>query len=153
MAEGDVSIFNSFIDDLGNGEHDIGGSDVIKIGLVTSSAAPDIDLATPTWSDFNANECTAGGNYTAEGNTVGSVTWTVDQGNDHTVFDAADVTIATNASNPTDARWAILYNDTAASDQAIGFVDLGAVIDLTAGDFAIAWGANGICRIGLGTLS
>jgi hypothetical protein len=60
------------------------------------------------------------------------------------VFDADDISITSHASNPTDARWGILYNDTAAGKNCVGYVDYGSVSDLTAGDFSITWNASGI---------
>jgi hypothetical protein len=57
------------------------------------------------------------------------------------------VDIEQNGSNPTDARWAIVYNETASNNEAIAFLDLGTNIDLSAGDFSITWSANGIYQI------
>jgi hypothetical protein len=54
------------------------------------------------------------------------------------------VSIAQNASNPNNARWAVIYNDTSAGKEAVAFVDLGGVTDLTAGAFSITWNASGI---------
>jgi hypothetical protein len=54
------------------------------------------------------------------------------------------VTIAQNASNPNNARWGVIYNDSSAGKEAVAFVDLGGVTDLTAGAFQIIWSASGI---------
>ena len=59
----------------------------------------------------------------------------------------ASVTWAKNASNPTNAAAALIYNDTQASDPAIAFVDLGGTIDMTAGALTITWNASGIFTI------
>ena len=48
---------------------------------------------------------------------------------------AAKVAIAQNASNPTDARYAIIYNDTDANKRCVAWIDLGAVLNLTLGPF------------------
>ena len=63
------------------------------------------------------------------------------------MFDADDISIAQHASNPTNARWGILYNDTSAGKECVGFVDLGAAIDLSAGAFSITWNASGIASL------
>ena len=60
------------------------------------------------------------------------------------VFDGDDISILQDGANPTDALWGIIYNDTAAGKQVIGYIDLGAVTDLSSGDFSIAWNAAGI---------
>ena len=59
-------------------------------------------------------------------------------------FDASDVSIAQDASNPNNARWGIIYNDTSAGKEAVAFLDLGGVTDLSAGAFRVTWNANGI---------
>ena len=60
-------------------------------------------------------------------------------------FDSAtNPTWAANGSNDTDAYWALIYNDTQAGDPAIGFVDLGGPIDMTAGPLTVTWNASGI---------
>ena len=50
---------------------------------------------------------------------------------------------AQNAANPTDAYYGIVYNNTNAGKEAIGFVDLGGVFDMTTGDLAVNWNASG----------
>ena len=63
-------------------------------------------------------------------------------------FDSSvNPTWAQDASNDTDAYWALIYNDTDASDSAIGFVDLGGPVDMSAGDLTITWNALGILTI------
>ena len=63
-------------------------------------------------------------------------------------FDSAtNPTWAQNASNPTNARYAIIYNDTDASDRAIAFVDLGSTIDMTVGSLTLTWNASGLFTV------
>ena len=60
-------------------------------------------------------------------------------------FDStSNPTWASNASNDIDAYWGIIYNDTAASDEAIGFLELGGPVDMTAGDLTVTFHANGL---------
>jgi hypothetical protein len=155
MAAGDFTVFDQYLTDLGNKIHDMDG-DTLKLGLVTSSVTPAASDAGPHWNgtgttDYSSNEVTPGGNYSTGGPTPGTQAWSVTS--NILKFDMADVSISQNASNPTDARWAILYNSTDANKRGIGFLDLGAVIDLSAGDFSYTVPANGVFRIGVGTIS
>ena len=147
MAAGDITWFNA----AKAFDYFVGwaGTDSVKVALVTTTTTPAATTATPSLGDFT--QVTAGGNYTAGGDVLD--TW-ANMWNDPTAggtatFDdtGASVTWAQNASNPSDARWAIIYNDTQAGDPAIAFVDLGAVIDMTAGDLTITWNASGIATV------
>ena len=150
MAINDVGIFNQFIEDMGNGLHDL-DSDVIKCGLIDSVQTPVATSANPRWGaggtvNFDTNEVSqTGGNYAAEGLDV-SGTWSQTTGTG--TFDATDISTWTiDASNPDDARWVIIYNDTATNDECIGWVDLGSAFDMTTGDLNISWNASGIFTI------
>jgi len=72
--------------------------------------------------------------------------WSRSVGTNKQDFD--DVSIAVNASNPSGAYWGIIYNDTDAGKRAVGFIELGGPIDLSAGAFSVGWNASGF-----GTLS
>jgi hypothetical protein len=155
MAAGDFTVFDQFLTDLGNKIHDMDG-DTLKFALVTASVTPAADDAGPNWNgtgttDYSGDEVTPGGNYSTGGATPGSQAWSVTS--NILKFDMADVSISQNASNPTNARWAILYNSTDANKRGIGFLDLGAAIDLSAGDFSYTVPTNGVFRIGVGTIS
>lgn len=147
MAAGDVVFFDQFLVDVQEKLHDL-ENDSIKWGLITSAATPATTTADPRWgaggtTNFLTNEVTPGGNYTTGGQANANPSVTLSAG--AAVFDADDAaTISQNGSNPTNARWAILYNDTATGKNCIGYVDLGADIDLSAGDFSITWNASGI---------
>lgn len=147
MAKGDVGLFNQFRLDIGDEVYQL-STDTYKVGLVDSTTTPTATTADPRWgaggtTNFSTNEVTAGGNYTAGGPSLGvSDHWTISGGT--STFDGDDVSILQNASNPTNARWGIIYNDTAAGKNAVGWVDLGSDSDLTSGDFSITWNASGI---------
>ena len=148
MAQGDVTLVQDFLDDLGSKLHDL-DADVIKLGLITTTTTPTTGTANPTWgaagTNWSTNQVTPGGNYTTGGPDI-SATWSQTSGLG--TFDATDVSILQNASNPTNARWGIIYNDTATNNDVIGFIDLGGDTDLSAGDFTITWNASGIFTIG-----
>lgn len=148
MAQGDVTLVQDFLDDVGSGLHDL-DANTIKLGLITSSTTPTTGTANPTWgaagTNWSTNQVTPGGNYASGGPDI-SATWGQTSGVG--TFDATDVSILQHASNPTNARWGIIYNDTATNKDVIGFIDLGGDTDLSAGDFTITWNGSGIFTIG-----
>jgi|SRR6478609_1111764 len=114
-------------------------SDTIKVALATSSYTPNQN----THDYFNdiTNEVTGTG-YTAGGATLGSKT--VTQSTTTHTFDAADTVWTTSTIT---ARYAIIYDatpGTAATNPLIAYVDFGADVSSTAGDFTITWSASGI---------
>jgi hypothetical protein len=152
MAAGDFVWFTQAKVDLGNKIHNLGsGGDTIKFALITSAATPTETTAAPHWggtgtTNFNTNEVTGtGGNYPAEGYTLLSQVFEASGAN--AKFDFADVSIAQNASNPTNARWAIIYNSTDANKRCLGYVDLGSDRDLTTGAFTFAPNASGLVTL------
>lgn len=146
MAIGDITAITQFKVDGWEKFHDL-ENDVIKVGLVTSTTTPTETTADPRWgaggtTDWSTNEVTPGGNYSAGGSTIANPAVTIVTAD--AKFDGDDISILQNASNPTNARWGILYNDTDTGKRVIGFLDLGADVDLSAGDFTITWNASGI---------
>jgi hypothetical protein len=151
MAAGDVSICENFYVDVQEGVHNL-ETDTIKLALITTSTTPAVTDADPRFgaggsTNYSTNQVTAGGNYSAGGPTIANPTVTLTSNKGR--FDGDDVSIAQDASNPDNARWGIIYNDTAAGKQVIGFLDLGSVSDLTAGPFSVAWNASGIFEMGV----
>ncbi len=149
MAAGDVVVFNQFLEDVGLEIHNLNAADTIKVGLITSSTTPTASTAGPCWgaggsTNLSTNEVSAGGNYSAGGEACAA---TYAESGGTVTFDLADVSIAQDASNPTNARWGIIYNDTAANKNCIAYVDLGADRDLTSGAFSITWDASGVFTI------
>lgn len=152
MAAGDFLVFDSFIEALGDGNiPDLNTVD-IHMGIATNATVPTKTTADPRWgaggtTNFLTNQVTPGGNYTTGGPelTVTTTTpWTI-SGSTAT-FDLDDVSIAVNASNPATGYWGLIYiND--ADDRCIGYVELGAPVDMTAGNFTITWDASGLFTI------
>lgn len=146
MAQGDVTIFNAFKVTIGKKLVDL-SADTIKLGLVTSTYTPTAADADPRWgaggsTNTSTNEVAPGGNYSAGGPTIGSTTYTASGST--AVFNGSTVTISQNASNPTNARWGIIYDSTDAGKRCIGFLDLGAATNLSNGDLTVNWNASGI---------
>lgn len=120
-----ITLFDALPNDLWDGIHNV-ASHTFKAGFLTSSATIAASDATPTWGDYSANE-TSGGNVPTGGVTLDNFTAT------NTAVDFDDEVIAASGSNPTDVRYLVIYNDTATSDNAIGFVDFSTDQDLTPG--------------------
>jgi hypothetical protein len=145
MATGDVTWFRQTLLDLGEKVHDL-SSDTYKLGLVTSTTTPTATTADPRWgaggtTNFSSNQVGTGTAYTGP-ITLTSVTWTLVS--NVPTFRAANVTVNQDGSGFTNARWGIIYNDTAAGKQAVGFVDLGSDRSIQGGALTIDWsGANG----------
>lgn len=146
MATGDVTWFRQALLDLGAEVHTL-ASDSLRLGLVTSVTTPTATTADPRWgsggtTNFSTNQVATGTSYSTGGPTLGSVTWAL-QTNVPTLR-AANVTINQDGSGFTNARWGILYNDTAAGKQCLAFVDLGSDRSIQGGALTIDWyGANG----------
>lgn len=146
MAAGDVVFFDQYLVDVQEGLHDQ-ENDSFKLGLITSAVTPVATTTDPRWgaggsTNLSSSQVTPGGNYSSGGPAIANPTVTLSSGS--AVFDADDVAIAQAAGNPNNARWAIIYNDTDTGKRALGFVDLGANIDLSAGAFSLQWNASGI---------
>jgi len=146
MATGDVVFFDQWMVDVQEKVHNL-ETDTIKVGFTDSTTTPAATTADPRWgaggtTNLSTDEVTAGGNYSAGGPSAANPSVTLSGG--AAVFDADDISITQNGSNPTNARWGIIYNDTATGKNCIGYVDFGSATDLSAGDFSITWNASGI---------
>ena len=155
MAQGTLALFDEFAESIGDGRIDM-DTDTFKIAFVTLQVGgtPTIakDDAVPTWgaggsTNLNTDEVAAGGGYTAEGESLASVTWAQTSG--VAKFDAADVVWTSSASgDPATIKTAVIYSDTATNKDCVGFIDMTAdgttAISLLAGDITVAFGAGGI---------
>ncbi len=146
MAAGDIVAFDQFLVDVQEKLHDL-ETDTFKVGLITSAVTPSATTADPRWgaggtTNFSSNQVTPGGNYSTGGPTIANNAVSLSGG--AAVFDGDDISITQNASNPTNARWGIIYNDTDAGKRATHYIDLGTTIDLSSGNFTITWNASGI---------
>lgn len=141
MAVGDVRWFAQALLDLGEKLHDV-SSDTLKVGLVTSSVTPAIGTSDPRWgagggTNLATNQVATGTSYTSGGPTLASVTWTLVSG--VPTLRAAALTIAQDAAGFTDARWAVIYNDSDAGKRALAFVDLGEARSVRSGSLTLDW--------------
>ena len=111
--------------------------------MITNSSTPDFD-SHDHWSDLSSNEV-SGTNYTAGGVALGSVAMTSASG--ALKFDAADSSWAT--STISNARAAVIYDDTLSNDPLICLVNFGSDYSSANGTFQITWNAAGIWTIDL----
>lgn len=142
MATGDLTVFNTAKEWLGDGTFDL-DTNSFKCAVLDNTTAPTASTATPTLSDFT--EVGAAGSYTAGGEAL-TVTWVESAGT--VTFDSStNPTWAQNASNDTDAYWGLVYQtglNNGTTDAALCFIELGGPVDMTAGDLTITFNASGI---------
>lgn len=145
MARGDVVVFNEAKAKMLDGNW--ATTDDFWVGLVTNGVVPAAADVTPVYTDYT--ECTPGGNYAAGGQVLDSLADLVTEASG--VMKFGDVlttsTWAQNASNPTTAYYAIVYNYTDAGKDCVAFVDLAGPVNMTLGDLTITWNASGIFSI------
>jgi len=127
--------FNSFVEALAEGVHDL-GSDTLTIALTnTAPAAGNTVLANITqiaYSNISSRVLTS----VTSSQTSGTYT-----------LDAADLVLTASGTVPT-FRYVVLYNDTATNDELIGYYDYGSAVDLLNGEtFTITFDASGILTL------
>jgi hypothetical protein len=118
--------FNSFVEAVAEKKHDL-GADVLKFYLTN---------ATPVASNTQKSqvaEISAGNGYTAGGNQAAITSSEQTAGTYKLVL--ADPAAWTASGGPIGPfRYAVLYNDTAANDELIGFFDYGSSISIQIGE-------------------
>lgn len=120
-------------------------ADAIKVQLHTSSYSPDQD--THAYQSDLSNEVSAGGGYATGGTALAGGTVIYTGASNVIKFDGSDVVWP--ASTIT-ARYAVLVDTTpgsAAANPLLGYVDFGANMSSSAGNFTIAWSSDGIFTV------
>ena len=151
MARGDLTVFEEAKAYMIDG--DFGSTDTIKLALITNAVVPTAADAVPginAGATTTYTECTAGGNYTAGGETLDTLANMVTEAAGTMTFDdtGASVTWTQNGASPTDAYYAVVYNSSDTGlERAFCFIDLAGPIDMTAGDLTVTWNASGIFTI------
>lgn len=149
MAAGDIVWFDQALLDLGKEVHQL-ATDTLKLGLITAAVTPATSTSNPCWGAGGSTNLSTNAVGTATAwtgpVTLGSVTWTIVSGTP--TLDATDpTTIAQDASGFTDARWGIIYNDTATNKNAIAYIDLGSTRSIVTGPLSITFNASGILTL------
>jgi hypothetical protein len=145
-VRGTCVMFQEAMKYFAEGDIDI-SSDTFKLGIIDDTLIPAADDTSPTWSDYSTNEVATTGNYTANGETLTTVTSAMVSG--IYTMGADDVNIAMNASGFTDGAYGIVYESV--SDLAIGFVQLddpdGNPVNEQAGPVDIEWPGGVVLRL------
>jgi hypothetical protein len=118
-------------------------ADSLKCAMYTDSLTPNFDTNTA----YSATNEVSGTGYTAGGNVLTTVTCALGSAG-QVKIDADDV--SWTASTITNARGAIIYDDTITTptaDPLLIAIAFGADYSTTAGTFGIAWSASGIAVI------
>jgi hypothetical protein len=134
-------IYNSAKRDLQNGAIDL-NTDDIKVMLV-SGYTPNQDTHTKR-SDVTG-EITGTG-YTAGGKSLTTKTMTQDNTNNRGTFDADDLVWATSTLSATGAVFYKSRGGLASADELLYFMDFGATLSSTGGDFKVTMPAAGIIQ-------
>lgn len=119
--------FQAFVEAVAKKKHNL-GADTLKYYL--TNTAPDA-AADAVKADL-PTEITAANGYTAGGVTVAITTSAQTAGTYKLVL--ADATLTASGGSIGPFRYAVLYNDTATSDDLIGWWDYGASITLLDGE-------------------
>lgn len=141
MAEGDVTVYNDFKEQLFLKVHDM-DTDAITITLHTSYT-PNIDTH-QVWADVSSTQYGSGSGYTAGGQTLDSLSVTQDNTNDRALWDAAnEVFSSLGPLSPATPSHAIIWNNTPTSpaDPLICYVTLGTTAT-NGGDYTFAWSSS-----------
>jgi hypothetical protein len=122
--------FNSFVEALAEKKHDL-GADTLKV-LLTNTAP----VATNSVK-ADLTEISAGNGYTAGGNTA-SVTSSAQTSGTYKLVLGDPATWTASGGSIGPFQYAVLYNDTAANDELIGWWDYGSAVTLADGEsFAV----------------
>jgi len=146
MALGTVYGFNDVTKQLGDGSYTL-ASDTLAFYFITETAsAINLDATNPVLTDFT--QVASGGNY-AGSFTGTSVTWT--RSTVASKYDAADLSLLKDASNPSTVK-ALIAVDTTASNKVFCAWDMTTdngvtAPDLVSNDFTFTVDANGIFAV------
>lgn len=125
-------------------------TDAFKYALLTDAfAAVPKTTVDPTLLSFT--EVTAGGNYTAGGNSLPGNVWTIGTvGAGIVGLDFTDISLLKDPSNPTGAK-VLLINNFTAGDRCYHAIDLTSdgttAVDLVNNDLTVTFNANGTVNI------
>ncbi len=133
-------LFDSFTEDVAEKKHNL-GSDTLKIALSNTAPSASSDSA---FSDIT--EISAGNGYTAGGITLASITSAQASGTYE--LDSASPTLTASGGDIGPFRYLVLYNDTATSDELIGYWDAGSPLTVADGQTVnINVNVNGLLRL------
>ena len=127
--------FNSFVEALAEGAHNL-GADTLTIALTNTAPVATNTVLTNITEISYTNVSSRGLTSVTSAQTSGTYT-----------LDAADLVLTASGTVPT-FRYVVLYNDTATNDELIGYYDYGSAVDLLNGEtFTITFDASGILTL------
>lgn len=141
MAVGPFTVFDRAVPKIGNGVFDF-DSHTFK-AIICDDSQPLSATFAGTSTDCReadlTGEFSTGGGYTAGGKTLTTVTFTRTGG--AVTFDADD--LVWSALTLTDAAYLVIFDDTAANDDLLGFLELnvGGTISPAGVDLSVLWDA------------
>lgn len=130
MAAGDFIKFNKFLEQLAEKAYNL-GSDTLKFALTNTAptAATDTVFEPVTLHPPPA----AANGYTTGGHTA-TISASSETGGTYTLASTTDVVITATTGGIGPFRYVILYDDTAANNELIGYYDYGSSITLASGE-------------------
>jgi hypothetical protein len=119
--------FHSFVEALAEKKHDL-GADTLKVYLSNDTPSASADAVKADLAEITVGV----DGYTAGGNTCSITTSTQTSGTYKLVLGDPATWTSTGTLGP--FRYAVLYNDTAANDELIGYWDYGVSLTLANGE-------------------
>lgn len=142
MAAGNFILFNTAREYIGDGTIDL-DTHTFKIQLHSDSYTPNAE--THSVKTDLSNEVANGNGYTTGGATL-TATWV--RSTTTVTFDANDVQWTASGGNIGPFQYAVIYDDTASSDELVAYCDLGDDYTIIDGNTAtIAFNASGILSL------
>ena len=131
--------FNSFVEAIAEKKHDL-GADTLKVALTNSAPSASNTVLADITQISNGNGYTTGG-------TAATISSSAQSSGTYKLVLADVVFTASGSMGP--FRYVVLYNDTAANDELIGWYDYGSSITLASGEtFTVDFdGTNGVLTI------
>ena len=132
--------FNSFVEALAEQTHNL-GSDTLKVALTNSAPSATNTVLADITQISGGNGYTTGGTQATQSSSVQT------SGTYKLVLN--DVTFTASGGSIGPFRYVVLYNDTAASDELIGYYDYGTNLTVTSGNsFVVDFDAtNGVLTL------
>ena len=140
MAEGDITLYNNFKEQVLLGAIDL-SNDVVYVTL-HGGYTPDID-ADQVWGDVSGTEYPSYGNYVLGGIGISGSSVAQDDANDRASWDGEDVTFPSLNLSGTAPGYGVLRDGTIANSPLIGYIELGVTVT-NGGNYTLQWNANGI---------
>jgi hypothetical protein len=132
--------FNSFVEALAEKTHNL-GADTLKVALTNSAPSATNTVLADITQISGGNGYTTGGTQATQSSSVQT------SGTYKLVLN--DVTFTASGGSIGPFRYVVLYNDTAASDELIGYYDYGTNLTVTSGNsFVVDFDAtNGVLTL------